>query len=295
MQRDYYEYNFENEECGARIIAHYNNLSAAEKRIADFFLKSANVGETADLSAQGLAEITGTSGATVVRFCRSLGFKGLAEFKFYLRRRILTPVGSAVKIGSADSSSAIKQKTQEYLKRAIDETALLVDDEELEQAIHCIANAKRLEIYGEGSSGGVALTASIIFLNLGYSCSASSDPYIQVMSASSLTKHDVAIGISNSGNAKNTIDGLMIAKRSGATTICITGRANSPLTEYADVKLVISNKPASSVHDLPIACICQLHIINIIQTAILIRNYNQISGRIKNVRQAVKTKTVFRK
>ena len=64
-----------------RIRAQYDTgiFSKSDKRIADYLLEHPGAvdGET----ASSIAEKVGTSPATVVRFCRKLGFKGLTDMK----------------------------------------------------------------------------------------------------------------------------------------------------------------------------------------------------------------------
>ena len=52
----------------------YNSLRKSERRVAEFVQK--HMDEVVLLSLQGLAKKCGTSDATVLRFCRSLGYAG---------------------------------------------------------------------------------------------------------------------------------------------------------------------------------------------------------------------------
>jgi DNA-binding MurR/RpiR family transcriptional regulator len=58
-----------------------------------------------------------------------------------------------------------------------------------------------------------------------------------------LTKNDVVIGISHSGSSKDVVEALEFAKKSGATTICITNQGKSPITKnnVSDIKLFTSS------------------------------------------------------
>ncbi len=64
------------------------------------------------------------------------------------------------------------------------------------------------------------------------------DAHLQAMAAVSLTKSDVAIGISHSGSTKDVVDALSSAHKSGAITIAITNFSPSPLTKAADIVLL---------------------------------------------------------
>ena len=64
-----------------RIRAQYDTgiFSKSDKRIADYLLE--HPGAVDAETASSIAEKVGTSPATVVRFCRKLGFKGLTDMK----------------------------------------------------------------------------------------------------------------------------------------------------------------------------------------------------------------------
>jgi DNA-binding MurR/RpiR family transcriptional regulator len=274
----------------SRFKAHYNNLSDGEKKVADFFLDNQFINFT--YSIHELAKLVGTSAATIIKCCKSLGFSGYAEFKFFLQKGILTPMGGKVKIGSDDSAAEINQKVTEYAKNVIDNTALMLDCNNLEMAISAIASAKKIVIFGEGSSGGIAMTSAITFSNLGLPCDFMQDAFAQIIYATNLKSSDVAIGISNGGAVKNTVDALRVAKEQNATTICITGHVDSPITKYSDIILYTASKSATSVHDLPIINVSQLVLISVIQTGILIRNYEKLSVNIRKIRESVKLKNL---
>jgi DNA-binding MurR/RpiR family transcriptional regulator len=73
---------------------------------------------------------------------------------------------------------------------------------------------------------------------LGPQCKAQTDSYLQLMEVALLGPGDVVVGISQSGSSKDPVYTLQQAKATGASTICITGNAQSPITQYADVTLL---------------------------------------------------------
>lgn len=57
----------------------FNSLRNSEKKVAE--LVQTNFEQVIMLSLQGLAEECSVSDATVLRFCRSLGYRGCQDFK----------------------------------------------------------------------------------------------------------------------------------------------------------------------------------------------------------------------
>ena len=78
-------------------------------------------------------------------------------------------------------------------------------------------------------------------LYLGYDCRFDEDYYIQHISAA-LTEKDVMVGISYSGQSKDTVDIMKAAKKAGAQTICITNFRESRIGKWSDVVLCSSQK-----------------------------------------------------
>ncbi|MGE4282442.1 MAG: MurR/RpiR family transcriptional regulator [Clostridia bacterium] len=275
----------------SRIRNHYSLLSDSEKRIANFILQSKT--SIVDIPIKELAKKTDSSPATIIRFCQALGFKGYAELKFYIERELLSPFGEKEGINQNDSIKVLKQKIFQFQKQVIDDTLMVLNDEEIEKAIDAILKAQKIVLYGEGGSGTIALTAFHIFAQIGLPCQAHNDAFLQVMSASQLKKGDVAIGIAHSGRIINTMDALKLAKEQGATTICITGYANSPVTEYSDIVLYTSSKSSSTLSDMPAARISELNVISVLQLGVVAKNYDKSISSAKKAKQAFKLKRTY--
>jgi DNA-binding MurR/RpiR family transcriptional regulator len=265
-----------------RINNHYEDLSESEKRIADFIMKEKT--EVLKMPAQELADATETSAATVVRFCRTLGFKGYTELKFYIERELLSPSSELIQINRNDSVKVLKQKIFQFNKQVIDETLDILDDNALEKAIKAIIKANKVDIYGEGGSGATALNAMDLMIQIGLHCNYYHDAYLEMTAASQLHPGDVAIAISHSGRARNTVDSLTEAKKQGATTICITGYSNSPLAKQSDIILNTSVNSSEVLSDLPAARISELSVLGVIQMGILSSNYKKHSGQIQKAK-----------
>ena len=109
-----------------------------------------------------LAERSGTSTATVTRFCRVLGFRGYAA----LRVAIATESGRAEQarwetdidreIEPGDPLDRVLGVIASADTRAIQETAAGLDVDAVARVADAIATAGRVELFGLGSSGTAA-------------------------------------------------------------------------------------------------------------------------------------------
>jgi DNA-binding MurR/RpiR family transcriptional regulator len=268
-----------------RIRSNYQSLTKVERKIARYILEHQN--EVLYNSITLLAKKIGTSAPTITRFCQSLGFKGFSELKFYMEKDLLSPFAKSEQIDQKDSIKIIKQKILHYDKEIIDDTIMLLNERQLEKAISAISNSNMVHFYGEGGTSSTVFFAYNLFLQIGIPCNAFNDGGLALMAAPHLKKGDVAISITYSGCAVNPLDALKLAKEHGATTICITGFPNSPITKLSDIVLCSSSKIKDDVRFLHAARICELVIIGLIQIGVLNSNYAKLSSNIKHSKEAI--------
>ena len=218
-----------------RIRAAIPALPPAEQRVARLLL--ADPRAFASRPVVELARQSEVSKPTVVRFCRSVGYAGLADLKLKLAGTVNEGVPFVHRSVSDDDTPA------ELLVKVIDNAvaALLkyrnmAGAQSFARAIDALADAarrgRRIEFYGVGNSGIVAQDAQHKFFRLGMHTAACSDGHVQVMSATMLGEGDCAVVISNSGRSRDLIDTADIARRKGATLIVI-GASDSPLMRLA--------------------------------------------------------------
>ncbi|GAC1303895.1 MAG: MurR/RpiR family transcriptional regulator [Vulcanimicrobiaceae bacterium] len=271
--------------CFIRIQGTYSSLRTAEQRVADFILKHAE--ELIYLTVTELAERTQTSESTVVRLCQKIGYKGYQEFKIMLARDLVGPTETVYEeIESGDSLPALKTKIFQANAQALKDTIEVLSDEELEKAVEALARAKRVEVYGIGGSAPLAFDAYHKFMKLGIAAVALSDSDLMAMSSSLLGVGDVVLGISHTGASRDVCDAMENAQNGGATTICITHRATSPITKVANVKLFTAAKETAFGSDATSSRIAQLTIIDTLFAGIANKNYDHFLERIQRTREA---------
>ncbi|MDH5540242.1 MAG: MurR/RpiR family transcriptional regulator, partial [Rhizobacter sp.] len=214
-----------------RIRASLPALPPAEQRVAKLALQDPR--SFASLPVTDLAERAHVSKPTVVRFCRSVGYDGLTDFKRKLAGSVNEGVPFVHRAVDEDD------KPGDIIVKVIDNAvaALLryrndAASHAFERAIVALADAgsrgRRIEFYGVGNSGIVALDAEHKFFRLGVTAVACSDGHMQVMSATMLKPGDCLVIISNSGRSRDLLDSAEIARKKGATLIVITA-SGSPL------------------------------------------------------------------
>lgn len=274
---------YEIKEYKNRIRSNYDKFSNTEKLLADYFFK-AETDEVSSLSIGEIASITGTSSSTIVRFCRALGFSGFAEFKYSLKNSVSTQLGGNISLYPEDSFEQIKQKVIDSVILNVKNLSSLLDEESIGKAAGEIAKSNRVLFCGNGSTSGIALSASSSFSSIGIPAFAPADPLDQIRSVYLLEATDVVVGITTCGYIKNVADVLSVAHQRGITTICITAAKDTPSTHNADIVLYIPSDNVALPLDISVSLLSQLTILQILQVAVLIRNYDKLVEKTNDLR-----------
>jgi RpiR family carbohydrate utilization transcriptional regulator len=212
-----------------RIRAARPSLSPAERQVADWVLRQP--GTVLSLPVAAIAREAGVSQPTVIRFCRSMGCHGLSDFKLRLAQgnvardtapaRVAPPSGMRVLQNAIDSLTTLQGR---------------FDPHTLDAAVALVDSAHRIDLYGFGSSGVVALDAQTKFFRYGIPANAYSDPYLVSMSLNVLQAGDVVIAISKSGALPELQTAVERVRELGVRVIAVT-TPGSPLAALADVVL----------------------------------------------------------
>jgi DNA-binding MurR/RpiR family transcriptional regulator len=223
--------------CTARISTLYPHFTKADRAIANLTIHHPQT--VARLSSRELGRQCGISEASVIRFVQKLGYEGLPDFKEALRQELMTsqtPVSAH--FSPEDSPAEVLSKVVALCSQALQNLVAVLDVNELARAAKVILAADRLHFFSAGGSMRVAQHAAFKLMRMGYLSIAHSDPYAQTAQASLIGADEVAIGLSFTGSTKAVIDALAVAKESGATTICLTNFASTPITQVSDIKLI---------------------------------------------------------
>ncbi len=215
----------------------YSSLSISEKKVADYIL--ANLHDAIRMTLADVGHESGVSDATVLRFCRSIGYKRWLEFKVDLIRTLpSSPEQIIDDVDNDDPPGMIAKKVFNCSIQALTDTLTVLDDEDFVQALELIADADRILIIGVGTSGPMANEMHNRLLRLGLNCRVQTDSYIQVMESALLTSKDLIIAISQTGDSGDPLRTTALAKSKGSAVIVITGNTGSKLTEHANVVLL---------------------------------------------------------
>ncbi len=276
-----------------RIKASLPSLAPAEQRVAKLVLLDPRA--FASLPVGELADRAHVSKPTVVRFCRSVGYDGLTDFK----RKLVGSVSEGVPF--IHRSVDIDDKTGDIMVKVIDNTvaaflkyrneASTTAFEKAAQAlVQTYRSGKRIEFFGVGNSGVVAQDAQHKFFRLGVNAIAYSDGHLQVMSASLLGPGDCVVVISNSGRTRDLMDACDIARDNGATTIVITA-TGSPLASAGHIHLSADHPEGFDNYSPMVSRLLHLLIIDILATCVALGIGGEtVQPRLRSMKNNLRSK-----
>jgi DNA-binding MurR/RpiR family transcriptional regulator len=243
------------------------------------------------MSISEASQNVGVGESTIIRFCRVLGYKGYHDFKLRLAQDLVEPVHYIHEnVSFGDNSKDLAQKVFQTNLKAVEDTMKVLDHEMVEYAAKSLTGARRIDIYGVGYSSFTANDAKLKLARLGLIVDAYGDAHLQAMAAVSLTKSDVAIGISHSGSTKDVVDALTAAHKADAITIAITNFSPSPITKVSDIVLLTAAPESTFGGEVLTSRIAQLCVVDVLSVTVAITLGEKCLGLIERTSEAVKKK-----
>lgn len=266
-------------------------FSKSDKRIADYLLE--HPGAVDAETASSIAEKVGTSPATVVRFCRKLGFKGLTDMKNSAAyTNYIESSTTDMDLKKGDDAETVTNKVLQYMKMVLDQLKLSLEPELLQKAADKLADANHVVILAEGGSGTIARAAYDIFLKLAIPCRIVDDIMFQIMEISMMDENDVLFLILNSGRTYNVLQNASYAKQRGIYTIGVVGTKGTPLSKYLDIELPTCIFSSSYLSDISAARLCELVTVSILHSIMALTRDSEQMKRGERIANSIELKRI---
>ncbi len=243
-----------------------HELTPAEQRVANLVLEQPRLVLNEPIAE--IARLADVSQPTVIRFCRSLGFLGLADFKLKFASSL---TGS---IPVRHSQVRISDSTHDLSAKVIDNTVSAIlkfrdqlDVHAIDRAIELVSRARRIEFYAMGNSRVVALDGQHKFFRFRIPSALYGDSHLFTLAAGLLGPGDVVVAISNSGALPELLAAVDAARAASADVIAITS-SQSPLARRATVCLAVDHAEDSTHFLSMISRILQLLLIDIMAVGV---------------------------
>lgn len=186
-----------------------------------------------------LAKFTSTAKSAVVRCSKSLGFDGYTALKIALAADVTRndEQDYSNSIDFDEKADSIVNKIFLANIRTLQDTMRCLNVTVLEQVAQILSGAHMIYIYGIGTSAVLSEDFQHRLFQVGYSAVAVTDVTAMKDSTLAIKENDIAFAFSDSGRTIITVETMKLAKANGATTICLTGYTDSPITQVCDYAL----------------------------------------------------------
>lgn len=193
-----------------------------------------------------LSRELGVSQGSIINFAKKQVGGGFPELKIAVASAISEEIERPFsQVDSNDSMKTVLRKISDGICLGLNNTVVLNRSEALQNACQLILDASKIEIYGIFRSAAVATDMYYQLIQLGLHANFVSDVLTCAVSASLLGKDSVVVAVSSSGQTRDVIDAVKLAKANGVPIVAITAHADSPLGCLADVVLLAC--PAGNV------------------------------------------------
>ncbi|EJD6399697.1 MurR/RpiR family transcriptional regulator [Providencia rettgeri] len=208
-----------------------------EQRIATFLLD--NRDSMIAMNAAELAQAAGVSSASVIRFSRQMGYRGYPEFKVdYLSDEKQHKAESLYgNLSRNDGTEQIIAKTGQMFISAIEKSLDLLEPSVIDDVAQKMNNAKRIVLFGVGSSAIVASDIYHKLIRINKHALFSYDLHVQLSYSANLNQDDLAIAVTARGNTQEINQMLRAAKETGCPTVALTRFGQDETVKLADFSL----------------------------------------------------------
>lgn len=275
-----------------RISEEYYNLTASEKKVADYV--QSRRGKSQTLSISQLAEESQVAEATVSRFCRRLGYKGYNAFRLAIANSTaaglqhLNPLSGEVL--DDDSFSDVCSKLLSSNTNVMAQTMELAKENDYTAAADILERAGKVLCMGQGGSMILAQEAAHLFSTIFGNYFAITDSHSQMVHIVNADEGDALIFFSYSGATRDMMEALSEAKNRGVKIILITHFPNSPGAALADVVLLCGADESPLQLGSVGARIAQLYLVDILFSQLCRRNLDRCRESRARIAKAMEIK-----
>lgn len=228
-----------------KIRSERDQMSAVERRIADFILENAQL--LRDYSSQQLANALGISQSSVVKFTQKLGFKGYPDLKYSVgEANARADNGDAPQLATARASESDTSLAGNLWRRkseAEEATRLINPPETIQAVVDAIGRAGKngkVFIFGLGEDDIYARGFALKLSLLGILAVHNFDTTRMTANVSAASPGDVLLVFSEHGNHPALCKISRYFRERRGQVITVTRHTANPLRTLADIALVVS-------------------------------------------------------
>ena len=273
-----------------KIKAIFNDFTPVEQKVAEFILE--NPSKVPAMSIKELAVASKSSDASVMRFCKALGFSGYRSFIVGLTLAIADneeDAGLYTDIRPGDSVKSVVRNIFRNERQALTDTENILKTTEVEKAVAILGSSEAVHFFGIGASGLVCLDAVQKFRRIGVSSYAHTDFHDQLTSAALLGGKDACVLFTYSGKTKEIQLILKLLKAQNCKIIAVTQLRKTNLLKGADVYLNVLTREVTMRSGATSSRIAMLSLVDILLSCVLSTDYDKYEKKLLKTYEALHT------
>lgn len=273
--------------CKERLIEKRDgeHTKKTERKIAAYLL--GNFDKSLHSTLLELADGIGVSDASIVRFCKSIGYTGFQEYKINAAMQCVPePRLYNPSLSVDDSPAELCNKIFAIESSALEQTKQELDIKVMNEVADLLINAKRINLVGTGGSAISARDFQHKLLKIGVRAELQEDKDLQLMSASLLTENDVLFAISHSGSNLHVAETIDLAKNQNAKVVTLTMKSKNVVVEKADYPLYVVSEKTIFESESFSARLAQLAMLDCLVALMAFKNFDGSLEAMKATRLA---------
>ncbi|WP_406562298.1 SIS domain-containing protein [Klebsiella pneumoniae] len=265
---------------GAKIRMLLSSLNNTERSIANWLLIKGNLSK--GTSIKEVAEAVSVSEPMIVKISKKLGYSGFRELRSSLLSYFdVLPFDKDEEISQHDGLPVVMEKVFSTAIQALKEAKSVANINVISEAAGLLCQASHVVLLGVGGSASVCQDFEHKLLRIGIHSHTYSDFHLMLMVACQLSETDVMVVISQSGDTRELLNAVEIAKSRGVKIICITNDNRSPLSQLSDLSIFSPATSGPLLGQNAVARVIQLNLLDTLFIAIMLMDYQRLSENLQ--------------
>lgn len=219
-------------------------LTKKQTAVADYLLE--HFDSAAFMTLAELSEASAVSETSILRLACSLGYCGYSDmqraFQNFVRSKISMSKRLDLVTSLGTDSNSIMQMVMQKGIEGLQRTMLNLDPNNFEKAVHLLADAKRVFMFGSRSSFALIDFFALELRWIRDDVFALNTQSSSFDALAGLREGDVFLSISMPRYLRTTTSAMSLVYQAGFPTIGITDSLTSPLIPYTTVPLLVDNE-----------------------------------------------------
>jgi DNA-binding MurR/RpiR family transcriptional regulator len=271
-----------------KIRAERDQMSAIERRIADFILENAHL--LRDYSSQQLANSLGISQSSVVKFSQKLGFKGYPDLKVSVSEAVARENGNgesrALPPSRSDPQTALAADLWRSKTLAEEETRLINTPAKIAEIARALNVAGKVFVIGLGEDGLPAHNFAVKLTLLGIPVICQTDPVLMCSALAIAEKNDVLVLFSEHGRQPALSQTERQFHERRGKVVSVTRHSANPLRAQADMSLLVSaHDDRAHIQPLLYAAVLQ-HLLDLVYVTLCEEGDERLEHLAANLKRA---------